>query len=221
MAKRGSKAWQENIRRGVEKAWKKGKFKNVDYTHSIAHREKLSAWRTGKTYEEIYGKKEAKVMREMRQQQMTGNQHLLGKHWALSPVQRQKHSIPRTPDQRKNYALSKMGEKNPAFNNWSSYTPYTPEFNKELKQRIKEREGGICAFCNKSAPNGCPHHIDYIKENCALDNLVWVCCSCNSKFNTQREFWKKYWKNYLIVTGKAQIFPKVLNNNNEKDSSNG
>ena len=41
------------------------------------------------------------------------------------------------------------------------------------------------------------HHIDYTKENCATDNLITLCISCNSRANHKRESWKKFYKRVL------------------------
>ena len=80
-----------------------------------------------------------------------------------------------------------------------SFEPYPPNFNRQLKDRIRVRDNFICQKC------GVPelecnqrltiHHIDYDKKNCEESNLISLCNSCNSKVNTNREYWKGYFKN--------------------------
>lgn len=38
------------------------------------------------------------------------------------------------------------------------------------------------------------HHINYVKKNCLPDNLISLCRSCNSKVNTNRNIWERYFK---------------------------
>lgn len=95
-------------------------------------------------------------------------------------------------------AKSYKGEKG---NNWQggiSFEPYTPDFNQQLKDRIRVRDNFICQLC------GVPelecderlsiHHIDYIKKNCREDNLLSLCRKCNGKVNANREYWTNYFQ---------------------------
>lgn len=78
--------------------------------------------------------------------------------------------------------------------NWhggKSFLPYPPEFNKQLKERIKERDNHTCQKCG-STERLSVHHIDYDKQNCGDDNLITLCMSCNISVNVQRVFWTGY-----------------------------
>lgn len=222
MAVRGSKEWKENIRSGVKRAYKEGAYTGVDYSKTPETREKIAASKRGKTYEQIFGEENGKKMREKRKEQLLGNKRLQGKRWKLTSEQRLKHSFKRTTEQRMNYRTSKIGEKNPAYFNGECRRPYPYEFNKELKQFISSRDDNMCQYCFEETDGeirGCPHHIDYNKENNSPSNLVWVCTRCNSKFNSRREHWKKYWINFMLETGKCGLFPDEKQKDPERPPS--
>lgn len=96
------------------------------------------------------------------------------------------------------------GDKNPRWQGGISFLPYPYTFTKELKERIRERDGYRCRLC------GVPqiecnqklsiHHIDYIKENLDGDNLISLCRGCNSKVNNHRDHWQSYFTR-LIAEG--------------------
>ena len=90
--------------------------------------------------------------------------------------------------------------------NWRggiSFVPYTPEFNRKLKEQIRQRDNYTCQLC------GVPqceciqplpiHHIDYDKENNSDFNLIALCHGCNSKVNWNRDKWTRYFQKKLEV----------------------
>ena len=72
-----------------------------------------------------------------------------------------------------------------------SQYPYPPEFSKELKKQVFDRDNGICQLCNNLVTNGhAIHHIDYDKYNNNKFNLILLCKSCHNKTNVKnREYW--------------------------------
>lgn len=88
-------------------------------------------------------------------------------------------------------AVSKMGSKNPSWNNGSSLLPYTVDWTKTLRQSIRERDFYTCQLCKE--PQGdetlAVHHIDYEKKNCDPKNLITLCNSCHMKTNHNRSHW--------------------------------
>lgn len=102
-----------------------------------------------------------------------------------------------TKESRQSMSKNRMGEKNGRWNNGSSYEPYTPEFNKQLKELIRNRDNNICQLCGtiKNGRNLDVHHIDYNKKNCLPNNLITLCRACNAKVNTNRKQWIKFFKN--------------------------
>tara|TARA_R100001530_G_scaffold87103_1_gene60667 strand:- start:3849 stop:4577 length:729 start_codon:yes stop_codon:yes gene_type:complete len=109
----------------------------------------------------------------------------------------------RSKETKQRLSLAKMGNKNPAWNNGSSFEPYGIDFNEKLKELIRERDGYYCRLCNKKQgrKEKFPvHHIDYIKQNNDPLNLITLCKSCHSKTNFNRKRWSK-------------IFNKLINTN--------
>lgn len=81
---------------------------------------------------------------------------------------------------------------------FKSQFPYPKEFNKTLKMRIFNRDGGLCQLCYELIYNGYGiHHIDYDKNNNAPTNLILLCPSCHSKTGFNREHWIAYFKNII------------------------
>lgn len=93
------------------------------------------------------------------------------------------------------------GDKNPNWNNGSSFEPYGIEFNKEKKQFILERDNYKCQDPNcESAENLHIHHIDYNKLNSNSENLITLCVSCHAKTNnkSKRNYYTGFYQNLMI-----------------------
>lgn len=71
---------------------------------------------------------------------------------------------------------------------------YPPEFDLDLKEQIRKREGDRCFLCGSSKIlQGLPvHHIDYNKTNSNESNLVALCKKCHPKTNGNRDYWQKH-----------------------------
>ena len=102
----------------------------------------------------------------------------------------------RTKETRIKLRKSKLGNKNPAWQGGISFGSYGLEFDKELKERIRQRDNYTCQECNytqKQLGYKLPiHHIDYDKKNNKEDNLISLCKSCHQKTNFGREDWIEY-----------------------------
>ncbi len=98
---------------------------------------------------------------------------------------------------------SAIGENNSSWQGGISFEPYSPEFNKQLKELIRQRDGYKCQLCGMPECENISkltiHHIDYIKKNCLPNNLIALCRSCNTKVNFNRDFWEKYFKEMILV----------------------
>ena len=89
----------------------------------------------------------------------------------------------------KNNAMyGKNGKLSPNWNGGISFEPYSPEFNKELKEKIKKRDNYTCRLCSEKLFLHI-HHIDYNKKNSIESNLITLCRKCNGKANFNRNFW--------------------------------
>ena len=93
------------------------------------------------------------------------------------------------------------GKNNPNWKGGTSNSPYPLEFNGDLKEKIRIRDGRVCQRCGV-LESECRtklhiHHIDYNKENSRLFNLISLCERCNAQVNRLREYWVE------VFTGKV------------------
>ncbi len=101
------------------------------------------------------------------------------------------------------YNAKKVGHRNKGANHgmWKggiAHLPYASSWTEQLKDRVRVRDNFHCQIC--SVPElECQdkldtHHIDYDKKNCRITNLISLCSNCHTKTNTNREYWKQYFK---------------------------
>lgn len=90
------------------------------------------------------------------------------------------------------------GTKSHLWQGGTSFEPYTVEFNRQLKELIRQRDGYRCQLCGMPEIENIKklsiHHIDYIKKNCLPNNLITLCNRCNGRVNFNRNYWEKYFK---------------------------
>jgi len=83
--------------------------------------------------------------------------------------------------------LYKRGDKHPLWNGGHSKKDYPPEFNRFLKELIRERDGYKCQHCNVPEIEYMRkldvHHKDQNKKNLSLYNLISLCGSCHRKLH--------------------------------------
>lgn len=77
-------------------------------------------------------------------------------------------------------------------------TEYGAEFDSNLKEQIRFRDGYKCKVCGcTQLENGRQldvHHKDYNKKNNKPDNLASLCMTCHRKTNGNRDYWIEYFK---------------------------
>ena len=91
-----------------------------------------------------------------------------GMHWELSEETKNKH----------------RGSNNSQWRDGSCLKPYDYNFNGNLKDQVKQRDGFQCQEC-QSPFDLIVHHRDWNKMNSNFDNLITVCRSCHGKLNRQ------------------------------------
>ena len=96
---------------------------------------------------------------------------------------------------------AQQGERNHCWQGGTSFEPYTPEFNEELKEQIRERDNYTCQICSvpetECLEKLAIHHVDYDKQNNLGSNLISLCNSCHSKTNHNRKYWQTYFRRRL------------------------
>lgn len=150
----------------------------ITVPRSVEHRAKLSIAMLGnKNQETSHSDKTKRKIAEA----LRGNNNTLGKIYGQETKLRDR--------------IAKTGEKNPTWNGGSSFLPYPPEFNANLRQSILARDDYTCQLCGVSPEDKRelhPHHIDYDKNNCQPENLITLCHSCHSKTNHHRKEWRAF-----------------------------
>ena len=176
-------------------SWNKGKKLSKE------HRKNLSLSHVGYIQSEEQKKKRSDIMKKG---YASGRikAGMLGKKHSFDFAKKRKATL-----EKRGY--SQCGENNPSWKGGLSFEPYTEEFNKELKELIRNRDNYQCQLC------GCPeseegrnlaiHHIDYVKKNCKPFNLISLCISCHMKTNKDREKWQKYFINKIEETMNSKI----------------
>lgn len=91
-------------------------------------------------------------------------------------------------------------DRNPNWHGGISKTPYPFDFDDELKDLIRKRDGYLCRLCgvDHNGRRKMPiHHVDYDKTNCNPTNLITLCGSCHSKTTSRREYWAEHFGGML------------------------
>ena len=99
-------------------------------------------------------------------------------------------------------AESQRGPKNYQWISDRSVFAYPDEFNDELKELIRNRDGRVCILCGKTEKQElrqygrrlCVNHIDFNKKNCSPKNLNTLCMMCNKHVNHNRAYWTSYFQ---------------------------
>ena len=183
--------------------WNKGKTG----VYSETSLKKMSIWQKGKHLSKEHRKNLSK----------NSARFWLGKHLSEETTRRMSLSAKgrklSEETKRKLSEINKgkhIGEKNHFWRGGISYEPYSPEFNKELKEQIRKRDNYRCQECFrhqdelfKNTKAGMRpyklhvHHIDYNKKNNQEDNLISLCIGCHLQTNYGREDWTEYYQDKL------------------------
>lgn len=98
-----------------------------------------------------------------------------------------------SPETLKKMSASKTGPKHPRWLGGISHEPYGWEFNAELKEEVRRRDGYKCQLCGvpqaECARKLSVHHIDYCKTNSSPVNLITLCVHCHTETNSNRQHW--------------------------------
>jgi len=102
---------------------------------------------------------------------------------------------------------SRVGNENGNWRGGTSFEPYCEVFSqKSFKEMIMNRDKNVCQKCGITRMLSlkvygfdlCVHHINYIKKDCDLLNLITLCNRCNSIANGNRDFWKEFYKKLIF-----------------------
>lgn len=121
-----------------------------------------------------------------------------GKHYSLKTEFKKGNRVSELI--KRKISKSLQGDKHWNWQGGKSFEPYGLEFNEDLKEVIRNRDGRKCFICEKTELENekklMVHHIDYNKNNNNPDNLITLCLSCHSKTSFDRDYWIGYFKRY-------------------------
>jgi hypothetical protein len=137
---------------------------------------------------------------------------MIGKHHSVKTKEKLKlikHNINGLKEYYKTHQVWNKGKKLPQYSQdkhpmWKggiSFEPYTKEFNKRLKNKIRKRDNQICMNClihreklNYALIN---HHINYDKKCSIPENLICLCRKCHGLTQINRLHWTKFFQSLL------------------------
>ena len=103
------------------------------------------------------------------------------------------------------------GNKNLAWQGGKSFEPYGEKFNDGLKEQIRKRDNYRCQECfrhekelrtrNNKKYKLNIHHIDFIKNNNNINNLISLCRVCHGQTQFDRNKWIIYYQNKINMVG--------------------
>lgn len=168
--------------------WNKGRSCSEETRKKISEKRKgIPSWNKGKHLSEEHKIKLSERHKGMKMPSFTEKHKIKisNSHKGKIPSKETKERIAHTLKGK--YA----GNKSPQWRGGISFLPYCSKFNRQLKERIRERDNRICQLCGEKE-NGerliC-HHIHYDKPNCEPD-LISLCRSCNAKANFNRDYYE-------------------------------
>ena len=182
---------QERIRSGFAHLGKPSGM--LGKKHSEEWKLARSIAQTGKPHLSKEGKERLRLFN-------LGNEYNLGKH--LSEETKQKI---------REKAELRVRDKASNWQGGISENPYGIEFNKQLNEKIRKRDGFRCQQCfreqdelrtetnRKRKLN--VHHIDFNKENNNPSNLIALCQRCHMQTNYNRDGWINYFQNEMEIRG--------------------
>lgn len=205
-------------RRHTEEHKKKNSIAQKKRCSSLQVRKKMSERAEGKN-NGMYGKQHSEETRKKISQALIGIKYpprskehrkkigLIHKGKSVSEESKRKNAIAHIGKRHSEVTLKKLSILNSGPNNanWKggiSTEPYCFIWSdKTYKEFIHERNSYKCQ--NPDCRQNCLHlhlhihHINYIKKDCDLQNLISLCPSCNARANFNRGYWTKFYQEIM------------------------
>ena len=204
LSNKGRIAWNKGLL-GYRKGIKQTDKHRQNLSNSIklvwqnpGYREKLSSILRGRIFSEEHRRK-LSLANKIKESNFKGKKHT---EEAKRKIKEKRKLQVFSKERNEKISIFLTVKTNPSWIDGRSYLPYAPEFNRKLKEKIKQRDNYTCKKCfktRKELPYLTVHHIDYNKKNSNIDNLITLCSSCNSIANKNREKWKEYFTKHLTT----------------------
>ncbi|MEK6951436.1 MAG: NUMOD3 domain-containing DNA-binding protein [Nanoarchaeota archaeon] len=153
--------------------------------HTEEHNKKISESKKGKKHTEEHNKKISDSTKGRIVSEETKKKHSKVWQGVNNPI----------------YGVDQHGNKGRNWQDGISFEPYSPEFNKEKKQQVLERDNYTCQDpnCEHLSDKLDIHHIDYNKKNNNLENLLTLCTKCHGKTvgKNNRIYWIEFYQKIM------------------------
>ncbi len=168
---------------------------------STEHKEKISKANLGKYHPPLSAKARAKI--GVASKARVRKPHSEEAKAKMSAALKGRKHGPCSEETKAKIGAAQKGPKNHQWLGGLSNEPYPFDFDKNLKESIRERDNHTCQLCEKHQTELgrklSVHHIDYDKENIDPDNLLSLCPKCHSKTNFNRKFWIEFFTKHEEV----------------------
>lgn len=167
------------------------------------HRQKLHDLRIGKQLSEDTKNKISRALKGKPKRKSLSKKNLSQEHKEKIRMKLLDRTLPL--ETKKKMSASHQGISLKQWTKFTSFEPYTSDFNERFKEAIRARDGYCCKLCNifkidhiKLYNKNLPiHHIDYDKTLTIKQNCITLCSRCNSLVNKDREIWTKHFQEML------------------------
>lgn len=137
---------------------------------------------------------------------INSNYGMKGKHFSgehCKKISKSRMGTILSEETKRKQSAAKQGILLDEWRRFVSFEPYAPEFNKQFKKYIRNRDGG-CVLCNLSFEDlkllkrrTHVHHINYDKKLTIPENCITLCMPCHIKTNFNRVHWTKFFQSLL------------------------
>src|SRR3990167_3212788 len=185
----------------------KGKKRTKEHKKKYSEFKKINGtWNKGKldvySEETLNKMKEVKVDKKRKPFSEEHKQNMGKVHKGKTKTEEHRRKIAKSNVGKHEYLIGKYGDKNGNWTGGISFEPYSPEFNKQKKKQILERDNYACQFpgCTKIHNKLHIHHIDYNKKNNNSENLIVLGDSCHSQTvgKNNREYWTEFYQKIMM-----------------------
>lgn len=162
---------------------------------------KLSEETKRKISESHKGNKHSEEAKRKISESQKGYKHSEEAKRKISEAHKGKKMPPFSEEHKRKMSEARKGDKCYLWQGGISFEPYSVDWTRTLRRSIRERDHYTCQLCGELQSDRALsiHHIDYDKKNCNPNNLITLCVGCNTKVNSNRENWIKYFR--ALLTG--------------------
>lgn len=207
-SRKGKLGWCLGLTKETDERIRRIAEKHIGFKHSEEAKKKLSKALKGRVFSKEWREKISKSKKGQRvplEARIKISQFHKGRKFS----EEHKRKISKAMTGENNPNLGKKGKNHPRWIHGRGYEPYNAEFNRQLKDLIRLRDGYKCQKCGcpeiEENQRFCIHHIDYDKQNCLPSDLISLCRRCNNIVNSNRKKWTRYFKNKLKKVRPQQL----------------